>query len=205
MKALDPESRRIKQEIMSFDSQIEEMHIRVHKYLLDRSKNPHPRHEQLISRIMNYQIKGVRSRELELRLENIQHKALTRANVWKRWFEDDAKGLFKKGKVESSSQEKKTENNPLMDKVYERTKDLWTQHGVTSIELKEDFMASATHELRTPIASIKSLLEILNEKETIYNNSDLFELITICHHNINRLSNLTDNILEFSVRTRRRL
>ncbi len=140
MSSLNPEIRKIERVIWEFDRQIEEMHLKVHRYLSDRSKNPHPRHEEFIQRIFNYQIRGARSRSLELMLENVQYKASSRARIWKKWFEDDAKGLFRTGNVERARQKTEKTGDPLMDKIYERTKETWSKHGITNTESKEDFI-----------------------------------------------------------------
>ncbi len=139
MSSLNPDAKKIQQVIQGFDKQIKEMHLKVHRYLSDRSKNPHPRHEEFIQRIFNYQIKGTGNRTLELMLDNVQHKASSRARIWKQWFENDAKGLFRKGNVDGVYKGPKTKNIALMDKIYERTKKAWAKYGVTDIELKKDF------------------------------------------------------------------
>jgi len=140
MRSLDPEIGKIRREILEFDRQIEEMHIKVHKYLLDRKRNPHPRHEEFVSKILNYKIKGVKSRELEVRLESVQFKAANRAKIWKQWFEDDAKGLFRKSNEDSLSQGTEKSGISLMNQVYERTKENWAKFDVKEIESKENFI-----------------------------------------------------------------
>jgi hypothetical protein len=140
MSAFNPEVKRALQELSGLDRQIEEMHRRVYNYLLDRSKFPHPRHEELISRIMHYRIKGIRSRELELRLDNLQHKTANRSKIWKQWFEDDGKGHFLKGKMDSSTIEPQKESDPLLEKVFERTQETWAKNGVDGTESREEFM-----------------------------------------------------------------
>jgi len=140
MSTLNPEIRKIRQEILQFDKQIEDMHQKVHQYLSDRTNYPHPRHEELVQEIMNYKIRSVRSKEIEMRLENIQYKAANRFKIWKQWFEDDAKGLFQRDKVEHPQREHQKVSNPLFDKIYEKTQDAWTKHDVMDIESKKDFI-----------------------------------------------------------------
>jgi len=161
MSSSGPEIGKIRREMEGLGKQIEEMHLKVHRYLSDRSKYPHPHHEVLISRIMNYQVNGVRSREIELRLENVQHKALNRARVWKQWFEDDAKGLFRKGSVESAHEKTELRSDPLIDKVYERAEQLWTKLGVTNTELKEDFVERVLPEIDEARRNLKKGKKII--------------------------------------------
>ena len=77
---------KTEQTIREFDRQLEEMHLNVQRYLSDRSKYPHPRHEEFIQKILFYQIKGVKNRSLELKLEGVQYKAINRSKIWKQWF-----------------------------------------------------------------------------------------------------------------------
>lgn len=140
MRSLDPEIGKIRRILQDFDNQIEEMHRKVHRYLSDRKSNPHPRHEEFVSKILNYKIKGVKSRELEVRLDSVQFKAANRAKIWKQWFEDDAKGLFRKGTEDSLSQSTQKPGISLINQVYERTKENWAKFEVKEIESKEKFM-----------------------------------------------------------------
>jgi hypothetical protein len=84
----DIDKNRIERELRDFDREIEEMHTKVSQYLSDRSKYPFPQHSQLISKILNYDIKGVKSRQLQLMLEKVQFKARNREQIWKKWFEE---------------------------------------------------------------------------------------------------------------------
>jgi len=140
MRSLDPEIGNMRRVIQEFDRQIEDMHRTVHKYLLDRKKNPHPHHEEFISKILNFKIRGVKSRELEVRLESVQFKAANRAKIWKQWFEDDSKGLFQKGDEDSVSQGTEKSGISLMNQVYERTKENWAKFDIKEIESKEKFI-----------------------------------------------------------------
>jgi hypothetical protein len=140
MSTFNPEVKKTQQELLSLDRQIEEMHRKVYNYLLDRSKYPHPRHEDLISKVKNYRLRGARSRELELRLESLQQKTANRSKIWKQWFEDDAKGHFLKGKMDSSIIEPKKKDDPLLDQVYERIQETWAKNGVEDTESREAFI-----------------------------------------------------------------
>ena len=140
MRSLDPEIGKIRRVIQEFDRLIEDMHRKVHKYLLDRKKNPHPRHEEFISKILNFKIRGLKSRELEVRLDSVQFKAANRAKIWKQWFEDDSKGLFRKSDEDSVSQGTEKLGISLMNQVYERTKENWAKFDVKEIESKENFI-----------------------------------------------------------------
>jgi hypothetical protein len=145
MGSLDSEARKVLKEFQELERQIESMHLKVHRYLLDRSKYQHPRHEEFIQSIINYHLKGTRNRELELRLESLQFKAANRAKIWKQWFEDDAKGLFRKENIEESN--KKPPGSPVMDKIYKATREAWAKYGIEETESKEDFLERIQPEL----------------------------------------------------------
>jgi bisphosphoglycerate-dependent phosphoglycerate mutase len=140
MSATDLDITKIVQTIRDFDRQIEEMHLNVQRYLSDRSRYPHPRHEELIQTINFFEVKGLRVRSVELMIENVQFKATNRARIWKQWFEDDAKGLYRRAKVDSDDREVETISDPRLDKIYERAKEAWKRFGVSDIESKNDFI-----------------------------------------------------------------
>jgi len=82
--------------IQEFDYQIEDMHRKVRRHLLDKQKYPRPYYETLISKIMDYKIPEVGNKVLEILLDNVKYKASHRVTIWKRWFEEDAKGPIRK-------------------------------------------------------------------------------------------------------------
>ena len=85
---VEDDIKKIEQDIRELDRKIEEMHLKVQQYLSDRSKYPFPHHENIISEVLKYEIKGVKSRELELRLDQLQFKATNKKGIWKKWFEE---------------------------------------------------------------------------------------------------------------------
>jgi two-component system phosphate regulon sensor histidine kinase PhoR len=63
--------------------------------------------------------------------------------------------------------------------------------------LKNDFVANVTHELRTPLASIKAYAEMLIDGEAS-DNKTRQEFYEVIHTEANRLGRLIDNILNIS-------
>ena len=61
--------------------------------------------------------------------------------------------------------------------------------------LKDEFISVASHELRTPIQPILSLVDVLHSKVS---NEEQRQLIEILSRNANRLKRLTDDILDAS-------
>jgi signal transduction histidine kinase len=74
--------------------------------------------------------------------------------------------------------------------LYERTKEL--------DRLKSEFVAVVSHEVRTPITSIKGSLELLSDERFHKLPAPQKELLSICQANTERLINLINDILDFS-------
>ncbi len=74
--------------------------------------------------------------------------------------------------------------------LYERTKEL--------DRLKSEFVAVVSHEVRTPLTSIKGSLELLGDDRFHKLPPPQKELLGICQANTERLINLINDILDFS-------
>ena len=74
--------------------------------------------------------------------------------------------------------------------LYERTKEL--------DRLKSEFVAVVSHEVRTPITSIKGSLELLADERFTKLPPPQKELLGICQANTERLISLINDILDFS-------
>jgi signal transduction histidine kinase/DNA-binding response OmpR family regulator len=74
--------------------------------------------------------------------------------------------------------------------LYERTKEL--------DRMKSDFVAVVSHEVRTPLTSIKGSLELLGDERFHVLPPPQKELLSICQANTERLINLINDILDFS-------
>jgi signal transduction histidine kinase len=74
--------------------------------------------------------------------------------------------------------------------LYERTKEL--------DRLKSDFVAVVSHEVRTPLTSIKGSLELLGDDRFHKLPPPQKELLGICQANTERLISLINDILDFS-------
>lgn len=64
--------------------------------------------------------------------------------------------------------------------------------------LKSEFVAVVSHEVRTPLTSIKGSLEILNDTRYFQIDDSQRELLQICQANVERLEQLINGILDFS-------
>ena len=74
--------------------------------------------------------------------------------------------------------------------LYERTKEL--------DRMKSEFVAVVSHEVRTPLTSIKGSLELLGDERFHVLPPPQRELLSICQANTERLINLINDILDFS-------
>ena len=74
--------------------------------------------------------------------------------------------------------------------LYERTKEL--------DRLKSEFVAVVSHEVRTPLTSIKGSLELLGDDRFHTLPGPQKELLSICQANTERLISLINDILDFS-------
>jgi signal transduction histidine kinase/CheY-like chemotaxis protein len=74
--------------------------------------------------------------------------------------------------------------------LYERTKEL--------DRLKSEFVAVVSHEVRTPLTSIKGSLELLGDVRFYQLPAPQRELLGICQANTERLISLINDILDFS-------
>ena len=63
-------------------------------------------------------------------------------------------------------------------------------------KLKEDFIANMTHELRSPLTSIKAALDLLSKEKKMEDSSK--NLLSTAMRNSNRLNALINDILDFS-------
>lgn len=63
-------------------------------------------------------------------------------------------------------------------------------------ELKNQFMSAVTHELRTPLASIKAYLDIIASEEPGSISKNVESSLVVVKRNADRLSSLTDDLLD---------
>jgi len=65
-------------------------------------------------------------------------------------------------------------------------------------QLKSDFVAVVSHEVRTPLTSIQGTLELVMDKRYFTLEDKMRELLEICDTNVERLRVLIGDILDFS-------
>ncbi len=66
-------------------------------------------------------------------------------------------------------------------------------------ELKNDFIGNVTHELKTPITTVKVALEALKDFNGLSNPQTTREYIEIAQNELNRLAILTDKVLKTAI------
>ncbi len=65
-------------------------------------------------------------------------------------------------------------------------------------EIKSDFISMVSHELRTPLTVIKETVSLLNEEKSDLPNLDRHKFLGIMQNNVDRLSRLIQDVLDFS-------
>ncbi len=95
---------------------------------------------------------------------------------------------------QKQNDELRTLHNELKEKAEELEKQ--RKHAVELSKVKSDFLASMSHELKTPLISINGLSELLLKNLSLDGN--LKERLKIIHRNGKKLLSLINNILEFS-------
>jgi PAS domain S-box-containing protein len=65
------------------------------------------------------------------------------------------------------------------------------------VQMKDHFVNVVTHELRTPLLSVKSSLQLLGEKELGSLNEQQNEVVSICRRNTDRLTNFINDVLDY--------
>lgn len=66
------------------------------------------------------------------------------------------------------------------------------------VELKNDFISNVTHELKTPVATVSVAIEALKNFHALDNKERTTEYLNIAEHELNRLTMMTDKILNTS-------
>jgi len=70
-------------------------------------------------------------------------------------------------------------------------------HEIEILKIKSDFVSSVSHELKTPLTSIKALMERLREGR-VKNPSKMQEYFSVISHETDKLTGLVRNLLDFS-------
>src|SRR4030043_551753 len=65
-------------------------------------------------------------------------------------------------------------------------------------EIKSEFVSIASHELRTPLAAIKNSVQLILKGKTGGINENKAKFLLMAERNINRLTNLLNNLLDLS-------
>jgi hypothetical protein len=117
----DPQARRnaIEKDISRLSMEIGVVDRKVRYYLADRSKNPHPRHLDLIEKIQRYRIDPtVSNRHLETLLENLQWKIFYYQQSWRQMWEnaENARGRRQASEPASGAG---ASGRPDVDKAFE--------------------------------------------------------------------------------------
>ncbi|MBD3186750.1 PAS domain S-box protein [Candidatus Bathyarchaeota archaeon] len=67
------------------------------------------------------------------------------------------------------------------------------------VETRKSFVANATHELKTPLATVHGASKFLKENFSLLDKSQLESFINIMHRGANRLNQLVDDLLDYSL------
>jgi two-component system phosphate regulon sensor histidine kinase PhoR len=90
---------------------------------------------------------------------------------------------------------------PLRDEKNRRSGVLVVLHDITKLRrlemLRRDFVANASHEIRTPITAIKGFVETLREG-ALQNPAEAARFLEITHRHVARLENLVEDLLALS-------
>ncbi len=65
-------------------------------------------------------------------------------------------------------------------------------------EMKSEFVSTASHELRSPLAAIKSAVQLILKGHTGEINENQTKFLSLADRNINRLTNILNNLLDLS-------
>ena len=65
-------------------------------------------------------------------------------------------------------------------------------------EIKSEFVSVASHELRTPLATIKNAVQLVLKGKAGEINETQYNFLTMAEKNINRLTNILNNLLDLS-------
>jgi signal transduction histidine kinase/GGDEF domain-containing protein len=65
-------------------------------------------------------------------------------------------------------------------------------------EMKSEFISVASHELRTPLAAIKNAVHLILNRKTGEINDTQAKFLSMAERNINRLTNILDDLLDLS-------
>ncbi len=65
-------------------------------------------------------------------------------------------------------------------------------------EMKSEFVSTASHELRSPLAAIKSAVQLILKGHTGKINKNQAKFLSLAERNINRLTNILNNLLDLS-------
>jgi two-component system phosphate regulon sensor histidine kinase PhoR len=72
-------------------------------------------------------------------------------------------------------------------------------------QMKEVFLATLSHELKTPLTCIISFAELLDEQESKLSEADKKRFISIMHEQASKLSDLTEQLMDLSKLEKRSL
>jgi hypothetical protein len=100
---MDSDYDTVIRKLIDYKDQVIVMDNKVRQYLSDKENHLHPFPEDLINEIRRYEseIHRLRNSEIQLRLDGLMYSLLVHEQIWKRLFEDDAKGDGK-GNVDSA-------------------------------------------------------------------------------------------------------
>lgn len=114
---------------------------------------------------------------------------------------DAEKALPREEEMEVRGKKLKVNISPLFDERRDFAGAVMSIRDVTAEEeidrMKTDFISTVSHELKTPLTSIKGALQLIMQRGESLNDTEL-ELLRICGRNTDRLIRLISDILDIS-------
>ena len=86
---IEAQRKKIEIEIAALRRQTDEMDSKIRAYLADRTRNPHPRHFDLIDKIQKFKIPGgLANKSLEVQIDSLQWKVYYAQRAWQQMWQN---------------------------------------------------------------------------------------------------------------------
>ncbi|RLB75330.1 MAG: hypothetical protein DRH24_19785 [Deltaproteobacteria bacterium] len=89
LEDIEKERKKLEIQIAALSRQTDEMDAKIRAYLADRSRNPHPRHFDLIDKVQKFKIPGgLANKSLEGLLDSLQWKVYYAQRAWQQMWQN---------------------------------------------------------------------------------------------------------------------
>jgi hypothetical protein len=104
LEEIEKDRKKIEMAIAALRRQTDEMDAKIRAYLADRTRNPHPRHFDLIDKIQNFKVPGgLVNKNLEGLLDSLQWKVYYAQRAWQQMWQNAETAQRAKGKMATVS------------------------------------------------------------------------------------------------------